>query len=103
MTAQDILERFGHPDVIWIGTDCTSYSIAAISHHRKKNPETGNLDPVSDYAKFCDDMDIHVKELAKELKTKVLFLGEPKNKLKEDVIYARYSKIYDYILPVYAK
>ena len=31
------------------------FSIAAISHHRRKNKETGNLDPISDYAKFCDE------------------------------------------------
>ena len=36
ITAEDILERFGMPDVIWASPDCTSYSIAAISHHRKK-------------------------------------------------------------------
>lgn len=67
ITVEDILERFGVPDVVWCGTDCTSYSIAAISHHRKQNPETGNLDPVSDYAKFCDNMNWHVKELIADL------------------------------------
>ncbi|WP_375179889.1 DNA cytosine methyltransferase, partial [Enterococcus rotai] len=30
ITAQDILDRFGQPDVIWASPDCTSYSIAAI-------------------------------------------------------------------------
>ena len=49
----DIISRFGIPDVIWASPDCTSYSIAAISHHRKKEPN-GNLAPVSEYAKFCD-------------------------------------------------
>ena len=57
VTAKDILEKFGRPDVIWASPDCTTFSIAAISHHRRKNPETGNLDPVSDYAKFCDALD----------------------------------------------
>ena len=37
ITAQDILERFGKPDVIWASPDCTTYSIAAISHHRIKS------------------------------------------------------------------
>ena len=41
ITTKDILERFGVPDVIWLGTPCQSYSIAAISHHRRKNEETG--------------------------------------------------------------
>lgn len=36
VTAQDILDKFGYPDVIWASPDCTTFSIAAISHHRKK-------------------------------------------------------------------
>lgn len=67
VTAADIVEEFGLPDVIWASPDCTTFSIAAISHHRRKNPETGNLDPVSEYAKFCDKVDRHVLELIKEL------------------------------------
>lgn len=67
ITTEDILEKFGIPDVIWIGTPCQSYSIAAISHHRRKNQETGNLDPVSDFAKFCDDMNWHVRHLVEDL------------------------------------
>ena len=35
LTADDLLRLFGHPDVIWASPDCTTYSIAAISHHRK--------------------------------------------------------------------
>ena len=50
--ASDILERFGKVDVVWASPDCTTYSIAAISHHREK--VEGNLNPKSDYAKFCD-------------------------------------------------
>lgn len=67
ITADDIVEKFGIPDVIWASPDCTTFSIAAISHHRRKNTETGNLDPVSEYAKFCDNVDQHVLELIKEL------------------------------------
>ena len=48
ITAQDILDKFGRPDVIWASPDCTTFSIAAISHHRRKNEETGNLDAVVD-------------------------------------------------------
>ena len=83
ITAQDILDRFGKPDVIWVGTDCTSYSIAAISRHRRKNPETGNLDPISEYAKFCDNMNIHVKEIIKELNPKLQFWENPRAGLRK--------------------
>lgn len=66
ITTQDILNKFGIPDVIWSSFDCTSYSIAGISHHRKKE-ENGNLTPISDYAKFCDKVNTHVIDLINEL------------------------------------
>lgn len=77
ITAADIVERFGLPDVIWASPDCTTFSIAAISHHRRKNPETGNLDPVSDYAKVCDEVDQHYLELIAELNRMRLERGLP--------------------------
>lgn len=57
LTAAEIIKNFGTPDVIWASPDCATFSIAAISHHRRKNSQTGNLDPISDYAKFCDAVD----------------------------------------------
>ena len=46
--------------------NCTSYSIAAISHHRKKE-EDGNLAPVSDYAKFCDKVNQNTLKVINKL------------------------------------
>lgn len=83
ITAQDIIDRFGHPDVIWASPDCTSFSIAAISHHRRKNLENGNLDPVSDYAKFCDNVDQHVLDLIRELKPKYWFIENPRGGMRK--------------------
>ena len=36
LTAEYIISAFGKPDVIWASPDCTSYSVAAISYHRRK-------------------------------------------------------------------
>lgn len=83
ITAQDVIDRFGHPDVIWASPDCTSFSIAAISHHRRKNLDTGNLDPVSDYAKFCDNVDQHVLDLIRELKPKYWFIENPRGGMRK--------------------
>lgn len=83
VTAEDILSRFGRPDVIWASPDCTTFSIAAISHHRRKNPDTGNLDPVSDYAKFCDKVDQHVLRLIKELAPKYWFIENPRGGMRK--------------------
>ena len=85
VTAQDILDKFGYPDVIWASPDCTTFSIAAISHHRKKNIETGNLDPVSDYAKFCDKVDCHVLDLIADLKPKYWFIENPRGGMRKMV------------------
>lgn len=72
----------GVPDIIWASPDCTTYSIAAISHHRCKN-ENGNLDPVSDYAKFCDRTNKHVLDLINELKPKYYFIENPRGGLRK--------------------
>lgn len=66
ITAADIIDRFGVPDVIWASPDCTSYSMAGISHHRKRD-ENGDLIPVSDYAKFCDRVNNNVMKLIDDL------------------------------------
>lgn len=83
VTAKDIIERFGRPDVIWASPPCTSYSIAAISHHRKKNVETGSLDPVSDFAKLSDELVKHTLELIKELKPKYWFIENPRGGMRK--------------------
>lgn len=83
VTAEDILQKFGRPDVIWASPDCTTFSIAAISHHRRKNPETGNLDPVSDYAKFCDTVDQHMIDLIRELNPKFYFIENPRGGMRK--------------------
>ena len=43
LAAAEVLEKFGRPDVIWASPDCTTYSIAAISHHRTKDAGGGQL------------------------------------------------------------
>ena len=83
VTAEQIIRDFGHPDVIWASPDCTTFSIAAISHHRRKNPETGNLDPISDYAKFCDKVDQHVLDLIRELNPTYYFVENPRGGMRK--------------------
>lgn len=82
ITADDILKKFGRPDVIWASPDCTTYSIAAISHHRRKEDD-GNLAPVSEYAKFCDNVNQHVLKLIHELNPKYWFIENPRGGLRK--------------------
>ena len=83
VTAEQIIRNFGHPDAIWASPDCTTFSVAAISHHRRKNPETGNLDPISDYAKFCDKVDQHVLDLIRELNPTYYFIENPRGGMRK--------------------
>lgn len=64
ITVQDVINKFGIPDIIWASPDCTSYSVAGISHHRRKEKD-GNLTPISEYAQFCDKVNSHVVDLIK--------------------------------------
>lgn len=84
ITAEDILKKFGQPDVVWMSPDCSSFSVAAISRHRRLNPETGSLDPISDYAKFCDKTDQHcIKEFIKKLNPKLYFIENPRGGMRK--------------------
>jgi len=84
ITIEDIIKICnGVPDVIWASPDCTTYSIAGISHHRKKNIKTGNLDPISDYANFCDKTNKYVLKLIRELNPKYYFIENPRGALRK--------------------
>lgn len=82
VTAHDILDRFGRPDIIWCSPDCTTYLVAAISHHRKKD-SSGELLPISEYAKFCDEVNKHVLDLIFELQPKYWFIENPVGALRK--------------------
>jgi hypothetical protein len=77
LQVEDLPEEWRHPDVIFAGTDCTSYSVAAISKHRRKNSITGNLDPISDKAKFSDEMNKHVRDLMAKMNPKIIIFENP--------------------------
>lgn len=82
LTAVEILDKFGQPDIIWASPDCTSYSIAAISHHREKE-ESGNLKAKSDYARFCDKTNKNLLELIVILNPKYWFIENPRGGLRK--------------------
>lgn len=84
LTKDRVIELCGSvPDVIWASPDCTTYSIAGIGHHRIKNKLTGELDPTSEYAKFCDKTNKHLVNLIKELNPKYYFIENPRGGLRK--------------------
>jgi hypothetical protein len=82
LTAEMVLEKFGQPDVIWASPDCTSYSVAGISHHRRRE-ENGNLAPISEYAKFSDKLNEHINELIEQLQPKYWFIENPRGGMRK--------------------
>lgn len=88
LTATDIIQKFGVPDVVWASPDCATFSIAGISHHRRKNIETGSLDPISGYAKFCDAVDQNVLNIIDDLSAKsdkplIYFIENPRGGMRK--------------------
>ncbi len=65
------------PDIIWASPPCTSYSIAAISHHRPKNK------PLSDFAIKSDNMVKKTLQIIKILKPKYWFIENPRGMLRK--------------------
>ena len=96
---RDILDRIGKPDVIWASPDCTTYSIAAISHHRKRE-DHGNLLGMSDYARVCDRVNLHMHNLIMMLTPPHLVHREPSRGHEEDGLHARFGAPHAHLLPV---
>lgn len=69
-------------DVIWASPPCTTYSIAAISHHRTRE-SSGNLAPKSEYAKLSDEILQHVLYLIREVNPKYWFIENPRGGLRK--------------------
>ena len=78
LTAEDIIKLCGGvPDVIWASPDCTTYSVQAISHHRRKEAN-GNLAPVTEYARTCDKINAHLIDLINEIRPRYWFIENPR-------------------------
>lgn len=83
LTANDIVNLCGGvPDVIWVSPDCTTYSVAAISKHRRRD-QNGNLAPITEYAKKCDEYNKHLIALLMELKPRFWFIENPRSGMRK--------------------
>lgn len=75
------------PDIIWASPPCTSYSIAAISHHR---PTNGVL---SDFAIKSDKMVNKVFEIIKEFNPKYWYIENPRGILRKQEFMINVPKV----------
>ena len=80
LTVEKIIDLCGGvPDFVHMSPDCTSYSIAAIFHHRNKNKETGELEAATEYAEFCDKTNAYIIDLiVNKLKPKYYTIENPR-------------------------
>ena len=80
LTVDKIIDLCGGvPDFVHMSPDCTSYSIAAIFHHRNKNKETGELEAATEYAEFCDKTNAYIIDLiVNKLKPKYYTIENPR-------------------------
>ncbi len=72
LTPRRILDEFGRPDVIWASPDCTTYSVAALGHHRD------GITPKTEYAATCDRINAHVVDLILALWPRYWFVENPR-------------------------
>lgn len=106
MGVADVRALFGGalPDVVWASPDCTTYSVAALGRHRRRDPETGWLMPVTPYAKECDAVNQHLMRLIDALDPKVWFIENPRASMRRmpwmdglpryTVTYCQYGESY---------
>ena len=79
ITAKDIFERFGNPDVIWASPPCEKFSVAAIGKHWTKGT---NLPKTKDTAKALELLEYTVN-LIKELNPTYYFIENPRGKMRK--------------------
>lgn len=77
--AEDILERFGRPDIIWSSNPCEKFSVAAIGKHWIKGT---NL-PKTEETKMHLEMLEHTVKLIKELNPRFFFIENPRGKMRK--------------------
>ncbi len=65
------------PDIVWASPPCTTYSIAAISHHRPHNK------PLSDFAKKSDKIVKKTLSIINKLKPKAWYIENPRGLLRK--------------------
>lgn len=81
VTAQEIIEKFGKPDVIWASPPCTCFSVASISHHwtggkRAYIPKTKEADIAKQLVK-------RTLTLIEELQPKFYIIENPRGVLRK--------------------
>lgn len=78
LTADRIVKLFGYPDVVHLSPDCATFSVAAISKHRRKDECGGGLVATSEYARKCDRVDVNAMRILRDLQPALFWIENPR-------------------------
>ena len=81
VTAQDILDKFGRPDIIWASPPCTAFSVASIGCHWTGGKQA--YIPKTEFAKLSQKIVIHTINLIKELNPTFWYIENPRGVLRK--------------------
>lgn len=82
LTVEDVFNLCnGKPNVIWASPDCTTYSLAAISHHRIK--VNGVIAAKSEYAMKCYMVNSNLIKLISVINPDYWFIENPRGCLRK--------------------
>lgn len=79
VTAEDILRRFGHPDVIWASPPCEKFSVASIPHYWTRGSDI----PKTEESKAALKLLEHTVQLIKNLSPTFYFIENPRGKMRK--------------------
>lgn len=101
ITPDEIIQKFGRPDVIWASPDCATYSIAAISRHRRRTAG-GGYEPGSSFG-ICQVL--RPRESARPRADHVAVADlvvhrEPARRYAENGLYVWASAVHCNLLPI---
>jgi len=82
LKAEKVLKLFGRPDVIWMSPQCDTFSVAAISKHRRENGRGGGLVAISEKAMQDDRVDVNCMRLLRDLQPLAFWIENPRGGMR---------------------
>ena len=79
ITAEDILSRFGHPDVVWASPPCEKFSVASIGKYWVK----GSNEPATEESRAALALLEHTIKLIHDLNPTYYFIENPRGKMRK--------------------